>query len=532
MATVVAETEVELTGVQIAYNAVHAKIVNVQNVREAALFVSKLLSYQVQGCEQMTAFKRGHWDGRTSLFEMRNGRFPAGFVPVVQSRLTKKGHQVQLVRKPLPAPLGNVRPMFDEFGYNAPEYDYQPETVDLLTRHGRLIAQIATGGGKSRVAKIAVARIRRPTLFLTTRGMLMHQMREHYQDLFAGLAKYETGCEEYSKYRVGMLGDGIWDPRRLVNCGMVQTLSQRLEDPNPKWTQKKKQDHLIRRQQTVKLLEMFEMVILEEAHEASGNSYFEILNQCKNAHYRLALTATPFMKADQEDNMKLMAVSGPIGIRVTEKQLIDTGVLARPIFKVIKPEKPKGLFRTTAWPRCYEVGVVGSMPRNAAIIREAMRAKRYRLPTLILIQRENHGEALEKALCSNGLNAVFINGKDDQAVRSNALKMLSRGEYDAVVASNILDVGVDVPAIGMIIIASGGKAEVQLRQRIGRGLRRKKFGPNIAFVVEFYDMCNDTLMKHSEQRRQIIESTPGFSENVLPEGADFDFEALGFSLSQ
>ncbi|MBH8434009.1 hypothetical protein I8Q59_09430, partial [Acinetobacter baumannii] len=44
---------------------------------------------------------------------------------------------------------------------------------------------------------------------------------------------------------------------------------------------------------------------------------------------------------------------------------------------------------------------------------------------------------------------------------------------------DLLDGGVDVPAVGLIILAGGGKAEVALRQRIGRGLRAKKFGPNV-----------------------------------------------------
>ena len=518
-----------MSSVQIAQNAIQARLLGAD--RDTALHVSSLLSYQVQGCEQMTAFRRGHWDGRTSLFEMRTGKFPAGFVPLVQQRLAKLGHEVQLVRKPLPPALGSARPLFDEFGYGAPEYAYQPETIDKLCRHGRLIAQIATGGGKSRVAKIAVARIRRPTLFLTTRGVLMHQMRDHFQDLYAGLAKYEPGCEEFAKYRVGVLGDSVWDPRRLANVGMVQTLSQRLGEPDPKLSEVKKAEFLRRRAQTIKLLQMFELVILEEAHEASGNSYYEIMNNCVNAHYRLALTATPFMKANQEDNMKLMAVSGPIGIRVSEKQLIDTGVLARPIFKIIKADKPKSLFRTTSWPRCYELGVMSSVPRNAEIIREALRAAKYKLPTLILIQRETHGKMLTAALESNGLHAKFINGKSGQPERKRTLAMLASGEYDVVVGSTILDVGVDVPSIGMIIIASGGKAEVQLRQRIGRGLRKKKSGPNVAFVVEFWDQYNDTLMKHSAQRRQIIENTPGFVENILPDGQDFDFESLGFKMS-
>ncbi|MGF0150990.1 hypothetical protein [Acinetobacter baumannii] len=37
--------------------------------------------------------------------------------------------------------------------------------MDRLVRHGQIIAQVATGGGKSRIAMLCQARINRPTLF-------------------------------------------------------------------------------------------------------------------------------------------------------------------------------------------------------------------------------------------------------------------------------------------------------------------------------------------------------------------------------
>jgi superfamily II DNA or RNA helicase len=54
------------------------------------------------------------------------------------------------------------------------------------------------------------------------------------------------------------------------------------------------------------------------------------------------------------------------------------------------------------------------------------------------------------------------------------LKSLAVGEIDVLVGSTILDVGVDVPSVGAVIIAGGGKAEVEFRQRVGRGYEQKK----------------------------------------------------------
>ncbi len=214
--------------IHIAHNAVDAKLLDAD--RETQLFVQKVLSYNVQGAETMSAFKSGHWNGRSSFYEMRNQKFPAGFVYLVQDRLTKLGHTVSIARTPLPEPLGPVRPIFDEFGYKDSNYDYQPRAVDRLVKHGMVIAQIATGGGKSRVAQMAVARIQRPTLFLTTRGVLMYQMHDHFTNLFKGLAKYEPGFEHFSDYKVGIVGDGINDPRKMVTVGMVQTFAQRIKE--------------------------------------------------------------------------------------------------------------------------------------------------------------------------------------------------------------------------------------------------------------------------------------------------------------
>ena len=65
-----------------------------------------------------------------------------------------------------------------------------------------------------------------------------------------------------------------------------------------------------------------------------------------------------------------------------------------------------------------------------------------------------------------------------------------------------------------------------MRQRIGRGLRAKKNGANVAFIVDFEDTGNKHLRKHYRQRRSIIESTDGFRENILGTGDDFDFDLL------
>lgn len=544
--------------ITIANNAVTAKVIDPE--RDIKLLLSALLSYQVEGAEHSSTFKAGHWDGRSSFFDFAKGTFPAGFCHLVQAHLTKKGYKVLRARKPLPPALGPEFPEVDKFGED-PRYDYQREVYARLLRHGQIIAHVATGGGKSRIAKLCAARINRPTLFLTTRGLLMYQMKD--------------GFEELGK-AVGVLGDSEWNPRKGINVGMVQTFVARLRDATveseverflekeraeeakfdkalglakamggagalPKFKRKSNADIIKlvlpkveaqqkRRTETIKLLEMFEFVILEEAHEASGNSYFEIMRHCKNAYYRLALTATPFMKDSEESNMRLMACSGPIAIHVTEKTLIDRGILAKPHFKFIQqPVRPPKLHRTTAWRPACTMGISENMWRNEKIVGEAVRAAKMGMPVMILVQHKAHGAYLEEKLQANGVSAAFIFGEHDQTERKHHLGRLKSGLLSVLIGSTILDVGVDVPAVGMVILAGGGKAEVAMRQRIGRGLRAKKDGPNICLIVDFHDEWNQHTKNHAVTRFNIVKNTEGFGENILPMGKDFDFAALGLS---
>lgn len=557
--------------VRIVHNPVNAKLI--EPTREVRLLVSEILSYTIKAAEYVSTRS---WDGTVSMFEMKSNSFPAGFVRLVRRKLERAGYKVQVVGKPTPPPLGPDRPKVDDFPHD-PRYDYQDETVDRLIQLKGMIAQIATGGGKSKVFKLACERIGRPTLFVTTRKSLMYQIADNYVD---SLSK-----------PVGILGDGIWEPLPTgVNFAIVDTLTARLERMTVEseiekevgaWADKidekvrevakakglpitetlmrgmppeiRKQLAAIRRavelrnpldeaaleqkvrrkvarheqlrRETLDLLSKIEFLVLEEAHEVGSDSFYLISQACMNAHYRLALTATPFMRDDQMANMRLMAATGPIGIKVTEKMLIDRGILARPYFKFIASKAPAGISRGTKFATAYSKAIVNGAWRNQTIVTEAQNFARYGLTTMVLVQQTNHGRLLEKMMRNTGLRAKFISGENNQDQRAAALSDLGNGLLDVLIGSTILDVGVDVPSVGAVILAGGGKAEVSIRQRIGRGLRAKKRGPNVCFIIDFEDQGNNHLVRHYKERRRIIEDTPGFVEGIIK---SFDMEALGF----
>ncbi|MTH61184.1 DEAD/DEAH box helicase [Paracoccus litorisediminis] len=503
--------------VQIAKNPVLAKIVNPS--REVVSKVSNLLSYSAESAPG--------WSGKSSFYDVLTGTFPAGFVHVISEELGRAGYTVQLIEAPAIQPLGPESPIVDEFGNDDPRYDYQMQVLKQVEKHRAGIVRVATGGGKSKVAKLIMARYNRMTLFLTTRGILLYQMKRQLDD---------------NATETAVIGDGQMSFTRHVNLGMVQTLVQALEptdvnkelralvtsihlnkakDENTPRAVLLKQAQEIYERKTrkrdaiIKFLSLVEVVIGEEAHEAGGNSYYEILRHCKNAQIRIALTATPFMRSSAEDNMRLMAAFGPVLIDVPEKLLIDRGILAKPYFKLRSSASPKAMHRTSPFERAYKLAYVDGEEMTADILSDALLAKERKMPVLTLVLRKAHGDRLKKVFAENGLDFVFLRGEDDQATREKYLNRLVKGEIDGIIGTTILDVGVDVPAISLVQLAGGGKAEVALRQRVGRGLRAKKAGPNVTFVVDYTCNSNITLREHAQQREQIIRTTPGFAEGLL-----------------
>lgn len=521
--------------VRIVFDSVNAIVKGAND--DVKLKIQKMLSYDVDG-GRYSGGDSG-WDGQSTMFTWSSGVFPAGFARAVAADLNRSGVKCALVRKELIKPLGNPNPVVSSFPYN-PDYAYQDETCERLVRFGGMIAQIATGGGKSQIACKAAARIGRMTLFITTRSMLMYQMQSNFQESMDYRA--EHGEPWLKNEKVGVIGSGELKFSRFINVATVQTLSSFLSEPGADLTKDKRDFHLRRRELIKKMLSNVSLLVLEEAHEASGESFYEIARLCKKADYRLALTATPFMKDSTEANMRLMAVSGRIEIKVSEKYLIDKGILAKPIFLYRKigyvPDTEllnKELtgkhinFRvnmSTPYQKAYQLGITYNLGRNTAIVGTAVQFKQHGLSCMTLVRHERHGQILKAMLEEKGLVASFINGKSSSSTRSAKLIELASGKIDVLIGSTILDVGVDVPSVGAVIIAGGGKAEVELRQRVGRGLRKKKKQANICFIADFLDTSNKHLMSHSYERKNIIETTPGFAEGVIDVDGKFDFSMI------
>lgn len=89
--------------------------------------------------------------------------------------------------------------------------------------------------------------------------------------------------------------------------------------------------------------------------------------------------------------------------------------------------------------------------------------------------------------------------------RQDILSGLADGTYPAVVANRVLDEGVDLPAVKVAIVIGGSSSTRQLRQRLGRILRKQ--GGQRATLYEV--VCASTTEEGRSRRRRAADAFEG-----------------------
>jgi superfamily II DNA or RNA helicase len=132
---------------------------------------------------------------------------------------------------------------------------------------------------------------------------------------------------------------------------------------------------------------------------------------------------------------------------------------------------------------------------NAAIVADVREAVRLGLtPALVMVERIEHGIALSEAL-----DCPFANGEDDSADVEKALAQFMDGKFPVLVASRILNVGVDLKQLRSAFNAAGGDSRIAALQKPGRGTRLWP-GKERFYYVDYHRDDPWYLGKHGENR--------------------------------
>lgn len=248
------------------------------------------------------------------------------------------------------------------------------------------------------------------------------------------------------------------------------------------------------------------VIVVDEAHHSGADGYFRTLLSFPNAQYKYAMTGS----IDRHDKLLLQRMRGLYGgviNSVTNDELIERGVSAKPTITMInvkghitlEPQDEKNFIKIT------ELGIVKNDTRNTIITQIAKKMYHLDKPTLITVNRVEHGEILRDMLSDEDIPCIFLSGDDDSETRQLAIKGMTDGSVKVLIATSIFDEGVSVNNIRALIMAGSTKSLRLVLQRTGRSLR-KKTTDNTALIFDFIDRNHPILRRHSEERLNIYKN--------------------------
>jgi hypothetical protein len=254
-----------------------------------------------------------------------------------------------------------------------------------------------------------------------------------------------------------------------------------------------------------KLLPKIKVLIVDEIHDMMSNLPKAVYKRLKSADVRVAVSATPF-KFGGKDQVQKFSVRGFFGpvlkVKSTETGILTTselqnrGILSSSkciFYPIREPQIPHDI---------YLDAVTRGIAENFdfhKIVKKLADNQSGR--TLILVDRIAHGDILHNMLP----NSLWVRGQDTLETRKEVIKKLQKTKTNivAIATHHIFNTGVNV-FVHNLINAAGGKADHQIIQRMGRGLRTA----NDKEELNYYDFIfeiNDYLKDHSMKRIKILQ---------------------------
>jgi len=448
------------------------------------------------------SYKQHLWDGFYDFFNKQTGKFLSGLVPEIKLAL----HYLDIKYEEIDERT-KVKFLYDKVDDQfmnqwLPEgmdpitlKDFQVDLINQALVHNRGIVSPPTGTGKTYIMLGIMKCLPpgTPILFLANRKGIV---RQNYKEMI-----------KWGFQNVGIF-DGKNHEPNVITCSTVQSLH-----------------HL------GKLLPKFKVLIVDEVHMMMGETAIKAYKKLTGCCVRIAVSATPFKfelrkktkeaKVTEGDKVHKFNVKGYFG-PVFEIESIKGGILTTEIAQergILSPSKC--YFYPIDEPEnvqfdIYQDAVTNGISKNwhfHQVVQKLVSTLKGR--TLILVDRLAHGDTLKQLIPG----ALWVQGKDDDDTRDYVIKQLqeSKGNCVAIATQQIFSAAINL-FIHNLINAAGGKAEHDIIQRMGRGLRTANDKDTLTYY-DFIFSINNYLETHSRKRVRILKEEG--HEIIIKEKLDF-----------
>lgn len=374
-------------------------------------------------------------------------------------------------------------------------YPHQNEALLCWKQAGRQgVVVLPTAAGKTYLAQLAMQSTPRSTLIVVPTLDLMHQWYAHLTAAFPDT-------------EIGLLGGGSRDKTPILVATYdsatihAETLGSR-----------------------------YALLVFDECHHLPTD-FYRVIAEYAIAPYRLGLTATPERSDGRHHDLNTLV--GPEVYRKSAEDLAGSALAKHEIvqIKVKLSQKERDRYEAClklrndflkeanvylgsiqGWQRFIQVSAASQKGRRAMLAhreaKEIALGTDGKLRILIDLLTQHYPERI---LIFTNDNATVYRISQDLLIpaithqtpvkeRHDILTMFREGTYKTLVASHVLNEGVDVPDARIAIILSGTGSEREYIQRLGRVLRRGTTLNKQAILYEV--VAEDTSEEVTSVRRR------------------------------
>lgn len=449
----------------LAYNESHLKIKCSDFGIEQE--ISEFFTFVVDGHKFMPAYRKGIWDGKARLFDLRSKSLPKGLLSIAIGFV--KDRKYNFTIDPTLNPntninLDDIKKFIESIpvttqGKEIRVREHQVDAILESFKHYGKILISPTSSGKSLILyykiRYHIDVLKQNVILVVPTTQLVEQMLSDFED--------------YSKNN----GWSVDDHTQILYAGKEKVFSKKLMIST--WQSlnamaKSKTPELFK-----DIVERTQVVCFDEAHSYSANVVLDIMGRFTHTKWRLGTTGT--LNNAKLNKLQLIGLIGEPYVVTTTKKLMDDGTVTPLKIKVVVlnyPDHIKKELKKIDY-RAEINYLVGNEHRTNFIVNLANACSGNTLILFSYVTR--HGAVIYEKLLKKanpGRLIKFIHGGVDVDEREEIRKIVN--EYDnaiIIATSSLFSTGTNIPSLENIVFAMPSKAQIRIRQSIGRGLRLK-----------------------------------------------------------
>jgi DNA repair protein RadD len=219
------------------------------------------------------------------------------------------------------------------------------------------------------------------------------------------------------------------------------------------------------------LVQCFDFIVIDECHHTPAATWRAIFAKQPKAK-KLGVTATPARLDGKGLGVKHGGIFDAIVCGPPIAELIEDGYLAR--VRCFVPNVVVDTERLRTKLGDYEMSGLAAVSDRAAITGDAVEQYRKRADhrsAIAFCVTVTHARHVAEGFRAAGYRSDCVHGDQPTPERDRLIAGLGSGEIEVLTSCEIISEGLDIPAVGAVILLRPTKSLTVYLQQIGRGMR-------------------------------------------------------------